>query len=88
MATSRHPRRTHNAPSKALGKRVRELRKAKKWTLETLAFRADMHVTYLSSIEHGARNPTLNVIVGLAQALSVSVSKLLEGVESRGGNER
>lgn len=87
MSTKKSSRRAHGAPSKALGKRVRQLRMSKKWTLEDLAFRASMHVTYLSSIEHGDRNPTLNVLVGIAEALSISVSKLLEGVECGAGHE-
>jgi transcriptional regulator with XRE-family HTH domain len=51
------------------------------WSLEELAERAGMHVTYLSSIERGHRNPTLNVIGSLASALGVSLPKLLAGVE-------
>jgi transcriptional regulator with XRE-family HTH domain len=43
-----------------------------------------MHVTYLSSIERGHRNPTLNVIGSLASALGVSLSELLTGVEAGG----
>jgi transcriptional regulator with XRE-family HTH domain len=43
-----------------------------------------MHVTYLSSIERGHRNPTLNVIASLAGALDVSLSALLSGVETGG----
>lgn len=88
MAVQKSQRRKNSASSKALGERVRRLRIAKKWTLENLAFRAGMHVTYLSSIEHGNRNPTLNVLVGIAKALSVTTSKLLEGVELRSDNER
>lgn len=84
MGSKKTSRRGHGAHSVALGNRVRQLRTAKKWTLEDLAFRAEMHVTYLSSIEHGGRNPTLNVLVGIAKALSIPVSKLLEGV---GDNE-
>jgi len=88
MIVPKSPRRAQSAASMALGKRVRALRTSKQWTLENLAFRARMHVTYLSSIEHGYRNPTLNVLVALAKALSVSVSKLLETVEPKGKNER
>jgi transcriptional regulator with XRE-family HTH domain len=64
-----------------LGKRVRSIRQRKAWSLEELAERAGMHVTYLSSIERGHRNPTLNVIASLARALAVSLSELLAGVE-------
>jgi transcriptional regulator with XRE-family HTH domain len=67
-----------------LGKRIRSIRQRKKWTLEILAERAGMHVTYLSSIERGHRNPTLNVLASLARGLDVSLSDLLVGVEKGG----
>lgn len=67
-----------------LGKRVRSIRQRKAWSLEELAERAGMHVTYLSSIERGHRNPTLNVIASLACALAVTLSDLLAGVEKGG----
>ncbi len=66
------------------GERVRAVRQRKAWSLEELAERAGMHVTYLSSIERGHRNPTLNVIGSLASALSLSLSELLTGVEAGG----
>src|SRR5690242_11705539 len=59
-------RRDATKVGQKLGKRIRSIRQNKKWTLEMLAERAGMHVTYLSSIEHGHRNPTLNVLVSLA----------------------
>ena len=67
-----------------LGKRIRSIRQRKKWTLEMLAERTGMHVTYLSSIEHGHRNPTLNVLASLARGLAVTLSDLLSGVEKGG----
>ena len=67
-----------------LGKRIRSIRQRKEWTLEKLAERAGMHVTYLSSIERGHRNPTLNVLASLARGLAVTLSDLLVGVEKGG----
>jgi len=64
---------------------VRALRNERDWSLEELAHRAGMHVTYLSSIEHGHRNPTLNVMAALAKALSISLSGLVDGVEVGNG---
>jgi transcriptional regulator with XRE-family HTH domain len=77
-------RRSATKLGQKLGKRIRALRQSKKWTLEMLAERAGMHVTYLSSIEHGHRNPTLNVLVSLARGLAVSLSDLLLGVDKGG----
>ena len=46
-------------------------------TQEELAWRADMHRTYIADIERGSRNITLRSIVNLAKALEVSVASLL-----------
>jgi transcriptional regulator with XRE-family HTH domain len=74
-------RRNPSELSKRLGERVRALRKQRRWSLEELAERAGMHVTYLSSVERGYRNPTLNVLAALASALGVTLGLLLKGME-------
>jgi transcriptional regulator with XRE-family HTH domain len=69
-------------PSNAeLGCAVRRLRRARKLTIETLAFAADMHPTYLSGIERGRRNSTWDKITNLARALKISVGQLVESAE-------
>jgi transcriptional regulator with XRE-family HTH domain len=55
---------------------VSKLRRAKGWTQEDLAERADVHRSYLAAIETGARNPTLDIIVKLANGLHVPVAEL------------
>jgi transcriptional regulator with XRE-family HTH domain len=45
---------------------------------EELAHRANLHRTYVSDLERGARNPSLDSIEKLARALELSVSKLFE----------
>ena len=42
-----------------------------------------MHVTYLSSVERGHRNPTLNVIGAIARALGTSLADLVMGLEGK-----
>jgi transcriptional regulator with XRE-family HTH domain len=81
MSKSKPNRRGSNELSQRFGERVRDLRKRKNWSLEELAERAKMHVTYLSSIERGYRNPTLNVLAAVASALDVSLSSLVKGIE-------
>ena len=61
---------------KQFGERVRELRLARGLSQEELAFRADIHRTYLSDIERGKRNPALRNIAAIADALGVSLSEL------------
>jgi len=45
---------------------------------EELADRAGLHRTYVSDVERGTRNPSLESIEKLAQALEMSVSNLFE----------
>ena len=44
---------------------------------EELAFRADLHRTYVSGVERGIRNPTVVIIERLAKALEVEAAALL-----------
>lgn len=63
-----------------LGDRVRSLRKELGLTQEQLAERAGLHVTYISGIENGSRNPSLNAIEALARGFGLDLSELLRGV--------
>ena len=64
------------AIEKQFGKRLRELRLARRLSQEKLAFKSGMHRTYLGSIERGERNPSLKNIAAIAEALGVSLSQL------------
>jgi CheY-like chemotaxis protein len=57
---------------------VRTYRKRLGITQEVLAERADLHRTYISDVERGARNLSLESIGKLAHALEVSVATLFE----------
>ena len=58
------------------GNRVRELRKLKNLSQEELAFRADVHRTYIGMIERAEKNITLLNIEKIANALEVSINDL------------
>jgi transcriptional regulator with XRE-family HTH domain len=58
------------------GRRVRALRIAKGLSQEELAFRANVHRTYLGGIEIGKRNPSLKNIAAIARALEVPIFEL------------
>ena len=60
-----------------LGRAVRLQRQQLGITQEELAWRADMHRTYVADIERGGRNVTLRSVSHLASALEVSVADLL-----------
>lgn len=50
---------------------------------EELAERAELHQTYISDIERGGRNPSLENVEKLANALGISIARLFTdyGVE-------
>jgi transcriptional regulator with XRE-family HTH domain len=61
---------------RAFGLRVRSLREQVGLSQETLAERAGLHRTYVSSVERGQRNISLTNIQALADALRVDVREL------------
>lgn len=69
----------------AFGTRLRELRRGKGWSQEELAHRADLDRTYVSGVERGVRNPTLDVITRFATTLNVEVADLFPRAD--GGSE-
>ena len=65
---------------------VRKRRVAAGWSQEVLAERAGLHPTYVSMVERGARNPTLDVSARIAKALKVGLPTLLEEAQRRRGS--
>lgn len=59
-----------------LGARVRELRKARDWTLEQAAGQAGLARSTLSKIENGQMSPTYEALKKLATGLEISVPQL------------
>ncbi|MEO9515757.1 MAG: XRE family transcriptional regulator [Paracoccaceae bacterium] len=59
-----------------LGARVRELRKARSWTLEHAAGQAGLARSTLSKIENGQMSPTYEALKKLAIGLDISVPQL------------
>jgi transcriptional regulator with XRE-family HTH domain len=64
--------------SKQFGLAVRQKRMALGLTQENLAERAKLHPTYISMVERGVRNPTLEASAQIAKALQISLPVLLE----------
>jgi transcriptional regulator with XRE-family HTH domain len=65
-----------------LGRAVRRLRHERGLTIESLAFAADIHPTYLSEIERGVRNPTWQVVCSLARALGTPIATVAHDAEA------
>lgn len=66
------------------GRRVRDLRKSKDWSLEQLAAASGVSRSMLSQIERNETNPTLAVTFRIAQAFGLTLPELIEapGVQS------
>jgi len=69
------------SPEDVFGKEVARLRKRLGISQEELAFRAEVHRTYISQLERGLKSPTLSVILKLSRAMKASASKLVAAVE-------
>ncbi|MBI2356131.1 MAG: helix-turn-helix transcriptional regulator [Candidatus Doudnabacteria bacterium] len=62
---------------KQLGQRIKELRLKAQYSQEELAAKAGLHRTYMSDIERGERNVSVENIEKIAKALGVKSSDLL-----------
>ena len=62
------------------GEKVRDLRKIEGFSQERLAFKADLHRTYIGMIERGEKNITLINIAKIAKALNCSIEDILKGI--------
>lgn len=59
-----------------LGKKLHDLRKSQGLSQEQLGFTAKVDRSYISEIENGLRNPSLQTLEKLAKALKVKLSDL------------
>ncbi len=66
-----------NSILKRFGSKVKKLRLERGWTQEELARRADLHRTYIGSIERHERNVSLVNLEKIANALGVDIKELL-----------
>ena len=66
------------SPRQAFGARIKQLRAECGYTQEELADRIGVFRTYMSRIETGVGNPTLDMIHALADSLNVPVTSLFE----------
>lgn len=64
-----------------IARRVRELRDARGWSLETLAERSTVSRSNISLIERGQSSPTATVLEKLATALNVTLASLFDHSE-------
>jgi transcriptional regulator with XRE-family HTH domain len=60
----------------AFGRHLKQLRESRQLTQEELAFKSGTHRTYISLVERGERNITLDTLYRLSKALNVSAATL------------
>jgi transcriptional regulator with XRE-family HTH domain len=71
-----------------LGRKVREMRICLKMSQTALAAKAETHQEFISGLERGEKNPTLETIERIATALGVQVDELFVSRQLRRPVER
>ena len=75
------PKTADHEPLMRFGSAVREARQAKGISQEHLAELANLHRTYIGSIERGERNVSILNILKIASALGTTPAELVRGLE-------
>lgn len=67
--------------AKKFGKVLREIRNERNLSQEQLALKADVDRTFVSMLERGVRQPTIETIFRLAKVLKTQPSLLIKRIE-------
>jgi transcriptional regulator with XRE-family HTH domain len=66
---------------KMIGKNIRTARLEKGWSQEKLATRAKMNSDYLSTLERGLVNVSVDKLIKISKALRVPFTDLVKGLD-------
>lgn len=66
-----------------IGQRIRELRVKKNISQEQLALRADLDRTYMTSVENGKRNISIQNIEKIIKALETTFEEFFKGFDNK-----
>ena len=69
---------TRDKLKKKIGQRIVELREQKGWSQSDLARACNKDRQAIEKLENGKVNPTLDTLLEIANALDISLSKLVE----------
>lgn len=69
----------------AVGRRIRDLRRVRQLSLETVAERTSLSIGFLSQIERGLSSPSLRVLATLSDVLGVGMAALFGASPSADG---
>jgi len=72
--------RPEEAVQKALGARIRKLRKEKQVSQEGFADWCGLHRSHMGQVERGEANVTLSTILVVAEQLEITVFELFNGI--------
>jgi transcriptional regulator with XRE-family HTH domain len=64
-----------------VGQRIKELRKELELSQEALALKAEVDRTYVTDVENGRRNVSLEILERLIKALNVSFAEFFNSKE-------
>lgn len=79
--TTRRPESATRSPAPitvALGRRIKQRRHEVDKSQETLAFEALVDRTYISAIERGIANPSIETLANICHALNITLAELFE----------
>lgn len=65
----------------SLAENIKKIRKKKGWSQKELGEMIGSHLSHINRIETGKQNPSLEVLIKLADALEVSIDGLVRGSE-------
>lgn len=77
----------HLLDQKEIGKRIRAQREAKRLTRDQLAAKLGITGKFISDIEYGEKGMSLQTLIGLSNALGMSVDFVLQGNSVMGEEE-
>jgi transcriptional regulator with XRE-family HTH domain len=72
---------------KLIGARIKSLREVRQLTQEALSEKMDINTIYLSNIERGVANPTLDMFIRISDALGVEIWELFDSSHEAGTEE-
>jgi len=64
-----------------VGNRIRELRKQLQLSQESLAYKSEVDRTYMTDIENGRRNVSLEILEKIIKALEISFTEFFNSKE-------
>ena len=63
------------------GQNVRRAREKNGWSQDRLSEESGLHRTYISGIERGVRNPTIEIVQRIAVALRIDIQDLFTNIK-------